>query len=125
MPSEISAFVSGYQALHSLHAVAPAYQTRRRRIGGIDRKSSLQQSNGLSISIRGHSVPFREGPEEQIVGIETISRFAGCKSYLRQPQLGLDRADYTTRDLVLQLKDVFQLAIYPICQHMSAVCRID
>src|SRR5215472_14370308 len=73
----------------------------------------------------GVLVSLRKCPEEQIIGVEALSRLTICALDFREPKPGLYRADDTARDLILQFKDVVQRSVKAISPNVSASRRVD
>src|SRR5580698_3979050 len=108
--------------------VAPRGHSISRSIIGIEFNSPVEQSQRLAdgvLSSLKYRVSGRYPQQIIVVGIEAFGRLAFGSLDLGFFNRWRDRPYNARRHLILEIKDVVQPTVNPVCPNMCSGCRID
>ena len=97
----------------------------RGRIIGVDRNRGFGQAASGNIAAAGQQHRLLAASQQELVGLDAGRPLANQPAAFARCQVQLERVHDLSRELVLNVKDVGQLAVESICPDMSAGERID
>src|SRR5262245_60325531 len=77
------------------------------------------------VALSGPQVKSGQPAQIIVVGVETVRRLATRPLDLGLLELRRDGPDDTRGDLVLQVEDILERSVEPVCPQMRAGCGID
>src|SRR5262249_42815429 len=104
---------------------APSAQAVGLGVGWVQGDGPVEQVQSLAGARVGMLAKEEHGADEALPGIQALGRFPLRTVVLGGIHLGLDAADHTLRDLVLNREDVLERSIVTIRPEMISGLRFD
>ncbi len=81
----------------------------------IQLQSATEQPEGLIARRLGECKVICQGLQIEVVGVKIVGPLRGCSLDFRSPEARLDGSDDTLGDAVLQIEDVREFTVEPVC----------